>query len=307
MNSRKDPIAWRPVHGILLLDKPKGMTSNQALQSTRRMFAAEKGGHTGSLDPLATGLLPICFGEATKIAGYLLGAAKAYEAQVCLGITTTTADADGEVLQLRRVPALDVVLLENELSTLRGRIRQIPPVYSAIKQGGVPLYKRARAGQDVQAPPREVEISRLDLLGFTETQLRLHVECSSGTYVRSLATDLGEKLGCGAHLTGLRRLWVDPFLQPCMHSLESLAAIARDGDQAALDALLLKVDDGLAAFPSIEVDVIQAQALRLGQPVGCGAEPQELCRVLESDHLIALGKIDQQGVLRVTRGLNLPR
>src|SRR6478752_1031436 len=213
---------YRDIHGILLLDKPQGLSSNQALQRVRRLYNARKAGHTGSLDPLATGLLPICFGEATKIAGYLLGSRKAYEAELRLGATTTTDDAEGEVVTTRPVPALTEAAIEAELCTLRGRITQTPPAYSAIKQGGVALYKRARRGEDVQVPTREVEIFRLELRGHDADRIRLHVECGSGTYVRSIARDLGERLGCGAHLKSLRRTWVDPFRQPTMYSLTRL-------------------------------------------------------------------------------------
>jgi tRNA pseudouridine55 synthase len=192
--------AYRDISGILLLDKPPGLSSNQALQRVRHLFQARKAGHTGSLDPMATGLLPICFGEATKIAGFLLGSRKAYDAEVRLGITTTTDDAEGEVVSTRPVTEPDATALDAALCTLRGRIMQTPPAYSAIKQGGVALYKRARRGEDVQVPQREVEVHRLDLVRRENDRLHLHVECGSGTYVRSLARDLGERLGCGAHL-----------------------------------------------------------------------------------------------------------
>lgn len=308
MSKKRDTTPWRDVHGILLLDKPAGLSSNQALQKARRLFLAAKGGHTGSLDPMATGLLPLCFGEATKIAGYLLGAAKAYHATVRLGATTTTADADGEIVLRRPVPALTAAALEAALAPLRGRITQVPPVYSALKLAGVPLYKRARDGEDVSAAPRDVEVFRLDLLRHDAATLELVVECGSGTYVRSLARDLGETLGCGAHLVGLRRLWVDPFRAPRMHTLESLELLLLRDGREAIDALLLDTDAGLAALPLRRLDADQAQRLALGQPVaGCG-DPAELCRAHDaSGRLLALGEVDAVGVLRVRRGLNLPR
>src|SRR6185437_12143937 len=194
----------RATSGILLLDKPSGISSNRALQQVKRLLGAAKAGHTGSLDPLATGLLPLCFGEATKIAGYLLGARKAYAAECRLGITTDTFDSDGAVLVERAVPTLDDGAIRAELAKLTGHITQVPPVYSALKQGGVPLYKRARRGEAVEAPPREVDVFHFDLLERTGDTLGLHVECGSGTYVKSLVRDLGEALGCGAHLTALR-------------------------------------------------------------------------------------------------------
>lgn len=307
MSKKKDPTPWRDVHGILLLDKPRGLSSNQALQKARRLFLAAKGGHTGSLDPMATGLLPLCFGEATKIAGYLLGAAKAYRAQVQLGATTTTADADGEVVERRPVPALTPEAIEAVLAPLRGRIVQVPPVYSAIKLAGVPLYRRARDGEDVSAAPREVEIHRLELLCLDGDVLELAVECGSGTYVRSLARDIGEALGCGGHLTALRRSWVDPFRAPRMHTLDALERLLVTEGREAIDALLLDTDAGLADLPARRLDAEQAQRLAQGQPVpGLGAAAA-LCRVQDAaGHLLALGEVDAAGVLRVRRGLNLP-
>ncbi|MCE5233457.1 MAG: tRNA pseudouridine(55) synthase TruB [Mizugakiibacter sp.] len=296
----------RQVHGILLLDKPAGMSSNQALQAARRLYRADKAGHTGSLDPLATGLLPLCFGEATKIAGLLLGSRKAYAAECLLGVVTSTADSEGEVLERRAVPPFDDAALRSALATLRGRITQVPPVHSAIKQGGEPLYRRARRGEDVQAPPREVEVDRFECVGRDGPRLRLYVECGSGTYVRSLVRDLGERLGCGAHLTALRRLWVEPFRAPAMFTLDELRARQAQDGEAALDALLLPVDAGLAALPAVRLDVDGARALGHGRPVAVEAAPGR-CRAHAPDgRLLALGEVDAAGTLRVVRGLNLP-
>lgn len=307
MSKKKDPTPWRDLHGILLLDKPQGLSSNQALQKARRLFLAAKGGHTGSLDPLATGLLPLCFGEATKLAAYLLGASKAYAATVQLGVTTTTADAEGEVLLRRPVPELDGARIEAALARLRGRITQVPPVYSALKQDGVPLYRRARDGEDVSAAPREVEVFRLALRARRGDVLDLDVECGSGTYVRSLATDLGEFLGCGAHLTALRRTWVAPFVQPRMWTLQELEARLLTQGRESIDPLLLPTDAGLAELPVLTLDAAQAQRLVQGQLLtDLGAVPG-LCRVHgPGGRLLALGEADETGVLRVRRGLNLP-
>lgn len=254
---------FRPLDGILLLDKPAGMSSNAALQVARRLFGAQKGGHTGSLDPLATGLLPLCFGEATKLAGLLLGSDKAYEAGIVLGTTTDTDDADGQVLVQRPVPAIDPATLAAALAGLTGVLQQRAPVYSALKQGGEPLYARARRGEAIQAPVREVVVKAIEVLEAGPDRLRLRVTCGSGTYIRSLARDLGEVLGCGAHIASLRRLWVDPFRQPSMHTLEQLQARADAGGQAALEACLLPLEAGLAGFP--RVDLGPAEALRFGQ------------------------------------------
>ncbi len=306
LRGEKVKTDYRDIHGILLFDKPQGLSSNQALQKVRHLLHARKAGHTGSLDPLATGLLPICFGEATKIAGYLLGSQKAYAAECRLGITTTTEDSDGDVVQTRPVPALDAAAIEVVLATLRGRIAQTPPVYSALKQGGVPLYKRARRGEDVEVPTREVEVSRFDLVGQAGEVLRLHVECGSGTYVRSLVRDLGAKLGCGAHLTALRRLWVDPFREPAMWTLSELEAQAEAGGMAALDALMLPLERGLNAVPALNVTSEQALQLQQGKRlVQNTLADQSLCRALDPEgHLIALVEIDAQGEVRVRRGFN---
>jgi tRNA pseudouridine55 synthase len=298
---------FRDIHGILLLDKPLGLSSNQALQTARRLVGAAKGGHTGSLDPLATGLLPLCFGEATKLAGWLLGSRKAYEAEVRLGVTTTTADLEGEVVGTHPVPALDDATIEAALAPLRGHIVQIPPAYSAIKQDGVPLYVRARRGEAVDVPAREVDVYRLQVIGREGDTIRLYVECGSGTYVRSLAVDFGANLGCGAHLTGLRRLWVEPFMQPPMITLEALREAAEAGPDQ-LEACLLPVDAGLTHILRVELDPEQTRIFGFGQPVplGQGVAPGR-CAVRGADgRLMALGEITDDGLLRVLRGLNLP-
>ena len=262
--SKRPRTVFRPLDGILLLDKPAGSSSNQALQRARHLFRAAKGGHTGSLDPLATGLLPICFGEATKIAGLLLGARKAYACEAELGQTTDTDDADGEVLQERPVPAIGPDDLERALSALRGTIIQRAPIYSALKQGGEPLYAKARRGEAIDAPEREVIVDRLEVVAHAGPRLTLHVECGSGTYIRSLVRDLGEALGCGAHVTALRRLWVEPFTAPAMHTLESLQALAEAGE-GGLEACLLPIEAGLAGFDAVTVDAGGADRLAHGQ------------------------------------------
>ncbi|HZX77889.1 tRNA pseudouridine(55) synthase TruB [Lysobacter sp.] len=269
----KPKTRFRPLDGILLLDKPHGLSSNQALQQARHLFRAEKGGHTGSLDPLATGLLPVCFGEATKIAGLLLGSAKAYETTAVLGLTTDSDDADGLALLERPVPSLDAATIEAALAPLRGTIRQRAPIFSALKQGGEPLYAKARRGESIEAPERDVVVHRFDLLDQDGPRLRLHVECGSGTYVRSLVRDLGEALGCGAHVATLRRLWVDPFRAPRMFSLDELRELAAAEGESALDACLLPIEEGLSPFGRVELDSDAARRLGQGQSVHC--EPGE--------------------------------
>jgi tRNA pseudouridine55 synthase len=298
---------FRKLDGLLLLDKPHGLSSNQALQRVRHLFRADKGGHTGSLDPLATGLLPVCFGEATKIAGGLLGARKAYETVARLGITTDTDDAEGQPLRERPVPRLGIPQIDAALATLTGRIRQRPPIYSALKRGGEPLYARARRGEVVEVDEREVDvhafelISAADLLHGDTPMLRLQVECGSGTYVRSLVRDLGELLGCGAHVAELRRQWVDPFREPRMWTLEALQELAERGERV-LDACLLPIEAGMASWPPVYVNAAQAQRLARGQQVAGGFKPQGSVAVLETGgRALGLGEVDASGQLRPQR------
>lgn len=298
----KPRIAYRPLDGILLLDKPGGMSSNAALQAARRLLRAEKGGHTGSLDPLATGLLPLCFGEATKIAGLLLGSAKAYEAGVVLGVTTDTDDADGAVLRERPLPLLDEAQVREALRPLTGRIRQRAPIYSALKQGGEPLYARARRGEAIEAPVREVEVQAIEILELAGARLRLRVTCGSGTYIRSLARDLGEALGCGAHVAALRRLWVEPFRAPRMVTLAALEAAG----EGAAEAWLRPLADGLAGFPRLQLDAGQARRFRMGQRLRDPGFPGGQVAVFGPDGVPSgLGAVDDSGLLSPQRLFNL--
>lgn len=251
------------VDGILLLDKPAGLTSNAALQRVKRALRADKAGHTGSLDPLATGMLPLCFGEATKIAGHLLGGRKRYLAHARLGTTTTTADADGETLDTRPVPPLEHDAIETLLERYTGTIVQRPPAYSAIKRGGVPLYRLARRGIAVEAPTREVEVESLALRAIEGDTLVLDVTCGAGTYIRSLAADLGEALGCGAHLSALRRVWTAPFEHAPMRTLDDVLGAADRGEAVSL----LPLEEGLAALPRAGLEAGAALLLaRHGTP-----------------------------------------
>ena len=297
----------RDVHGIVLLDKPLGLSSNQALQTVRRLLRAAKGGHAGALDPLATGLLPLCFGEATKLAGTLLGARKAYLADCRLGITTDSGDSEGEVLQRQPVPEFDARKIDAVLATLRGSIRQVPPMYSALKQDGERLYVKARRGEFVERPAREVEVHRLDLLGHDGDTLQLLVECGSGTYVRSLAVDLGEALGCGAHLSALRRTWVEPFREPEMVTLAELELAAGQGDAVLLNHLL-PVSAGLSDVPWVTLDETQSLAISRGQLIQLEASaPTGRCAAFSSDGaLLALLELDDGRCARILRGFNLP-
>ncbi len=303
---REDRIRFRPLDGLLLLDKPAGLSSNQALQIARRLFRAEKGGHTGALDPLATGLLPLCFGEATKIAGLLLGGRKAYEAGITLGTVTDTDDADGTPLRRRPVPALDRDTVLRALAPFVGRISQRPPIYSALKQGGEPLYAKARRGEVIEVPEREVTVEAIDLLALDGDRLRLAVTCGSGTYIRSLARDLGEALGCGAHVDTLRRTWVEPFQAPAMHRLDALEALAADGLFATMDALLLPIEAGLAHFTAVPLDADGARRIGQGQavPVAATDATGTVNMVGPDGRSLGLGTLGEDGLLRPKRLFN---
>lgn len=264
----------RPVSGVLLLDKPVGWTSNAALQAVKHLYQAAKAGHTGSLDPLASGLLPICLGEATKLSGFLLNADKGYRFTCRLGVTTTTGDAEGEVVAVRPVGPLSRESMEAALRRFVGTIRQIPPMYSALKHNGQPLYKLARKGMEVERAPREVTVHELRLLRLDDEEFECELRCSKGTYVRTLATDLGEILGCGAHVTALRRTVVEPFDAARMVTLESLREWAEQG-LAVLDTKLLPSDSAVTQWPAVRVGGDAAFYLRQGQPVLAPRAPSQ--------------------------------
>lgn len=264
----------RDVNGILLLDKPVGISSNKALQSVKRLFDASKAGHTGNLDPLATGLLPICFGEATKISAFLLGADKRYIAKCKLGVKTSTADAEGEVIATREVPVFSTKQLESVLQNYLGEIEQLPPMFSAIKHQGQPLYRLARRGQTVERKTRTVRIDALRLLSFQADQLELDVSCSKGTYIRTLVEDLGEDLGCGAHITALRRVGAQPFDASDLVTLPQLAQLAEQGCQA-LDRFLLPIDAALPNWPKLTLSAELGGFIKQGQAVLVPNAPTE--------------------------------
>ncbi len=241
-------IPRRAVHGVLLLDKPLGWTSNDALQKAKRLYRAEKAGHTGTLDPLATGLLPLCFGAATKFSQVSLDADKAYRATLRLGQTTSTGDAEGEVLQVREVQ-VDRAAIEAACRRFTGRIEQVPPMHSALKHEGRALYDYARAGIEVERAARAVTIHRIDVIDWQHDRLVLDVRCSKGTYIRTLAEDIGEQLGCGAHLAALRRTASGKLSVDDAVTLEQLAALS----EAERDALLLPADALLADWPRVQL------------------------------------------------------
>lgn len=256
----------RRVDGILLLDKPVGMSSNQALQTVKRLLRARKGGHTGSLDPMADGLLPLCFGEATKVSAYLLDADKSYRAVIRLGEITASGDTEGEVIERRPVGRLQAKMVQDVLLSFTGEVEQVPPMHSALKRDGVPLYKLARKGLEVERTPRLVRIHELELLRLEGEELEVQVRCSKGTYIRSLAQDIGEALGCGGHITALTRLGAGPFDLAAGVSLERLQELARLGPEA-LDALLVPMENALSHWPLVELSEDAAYYIRMGQAV----------------------------------------
>lgn len=264
----------RNISGILLLDKPMGITSNAALQQVKRLFDACKAGHTGSLDPLATGVLPLCFGEATKFSQFLLDADKVYRARIRLGVRTDSGDADGQILETSSVPDISDAELERVLENYRGEITQIPSMFSALKVDGQPLYKLARQGIEIERKERPVTIYELKVQDRSGDELTVDVRCSKGTYVRTLAEDIGRDLGCGAHVAGLRRLAAGPFNIEETVSIEQLEALTDEGREG-IDAKLQPVGAAVRNWPAIELPEVTASYLRQGQPVQVSNAPTD--------------------------------
>ncbi len=294
----------RSLHGILLLDKPFGVSSNHALQQAKHLFRAQKAGHTGTLDPLATGMLPICFGEATKFASFLLDTDKRYSTTATLGITTTTGDAEGRILQQQQPPVLTEGQIESVLDTFRGQITQIPPMFSALKHQGKPLYELARKGIEVERKNRDVTIYRLVLTGHTRTTLELQVDCSKGTYIRTLVEDIGHTLGCGAHVSMLHRNHVSPFADQPSFSWKSLNSMT----QAERDARLLPIDAGLRHFPEVTLDTQQREALFYGRYITIELpEKAALIRIYDEQHqFLGMGTAKDPQTLKPKRLIQQP-
>jgi len=297
--NRRGRNRGRPVNGILVLDKPQGLSSNEALQRVKRLFNARKAGHTGSLDPLATGVLPLCFGEATKLSQFLLDSDKRYRVEIQFGVRTDTGDAEGQVIAKTETVEIDRNQLEDALSKFVGTIEQIPPMYSAIKQQGVPLYKLAREGKEVERASREVTVYSLDLRDFNGLQLELDVHCSKGTYIRTLADDLGELLGCGAHVKELRRLQAGSFDEASSVSLERLEEVrqaSEKDDYSTIDEYLQPMDRAVADLPEVELPEVTAGWIKQGQPVLVRHLPEAgLVRLYQDDMFIGIGSILDDG------------
>ncbi|WP_110643689.1 tRNA pseudouridine(55) synthase TruB [Salinicola sp. CPA57] len=284
-----------PINGVLLLDKPKGVSSNHALQRVRRLFQARKAGHTGTLDPMATGLLPVCLGEATKFSAHLLEADKVYRTRIKFGEVTTTGDAEGDVVERRSLPTtLDRDAVEAVLERFRGEIDQVPPMYSALKHQGRKLYELAREGETVARAPRRVTIYDMRPLGWEPDGVWLQVRCSKGTYIRTLAEDIGAALGLGAHITALERLETGPFDSERRLSLEALEAMS---DEERL-AQLLPVDVMLEHLPTLSVAEIVAQRLLLGQRAELADSqlaPGTTARLYRDESFLGLVELTAQG------------
>lgn len=283
----------RELNGILLIDKPHGMTSNQALQRAKRLLQACKAGHTGSLDPIATGLLPLCFGEATKVSQFMLDADKQYWVRIKLGEETTTYDIEGEVVA--RAPVkVDRRQIETALKSFTGTISQLPPMYSAVKQGGQALYKLAREGKEVERQSREVTVYRIDLLDFDGEYVELEILCSKGTYVRTIAHDLGQQLGCGAHVAELRRLGVGDFRIDEAISLDEIEDLQSPEE---CERVLLPVDEALLGLPDVTLTSLATHYLLQGQPVTArhGQEPGLVRLYNEQNAFLGMGEVLDDG------------
>ena len=287
----------RKVNGILLLNKPVGLTSNQALQQVKSIFDACKAGHTGSLDPLASGLLPICFGIATKVSPFLLDSDKRYQVTVRLGVTTTTGDREGEVVDTQPIDAISEQAVRDTLPRFRGEISQLPPMYSALKHKGERLYKLARQGIEVEREQRIVTIHSLTLDGCDLPDFSLNVRCSKGTYVRTLAEDIGKALGCGGHVAALCRTGVGPYSTEQAVDMDTLEQMAELENWDTLDGLLLPVDSAIQAWPDIHLSGDAAYYLRMGQAVLVPKAPTHgWVRLYTSgDEFIGIGRIQEDG------------
>jgi tRNA pseudouridine55 synthase len=287
------------------LDKPAGISSNRALQKVRGIFQARKAGHTGSLDPFATGMLPICLGEASKTAAYMLEAGKQYRAVSSLGEATTTGDIEGEVIQTCPVPDLAPSLISQVLQHFTGEIEQVPPMYSALKHEGKPLYEYARAGIEVERPARTVTIHQLELVSWQAPNLTIDVRCSKGTYIRTLAEDIAKALNCCAHLSELRRVVVEPFEVYPMVTLQQLQEARENGQ---LEEFLLPIDVGLPDWPRVDLDNFQLGKFMHGNHFSVNTRDLDSGKVRvygPEGNLLGLADLDEEGILRPARVFNL--
>ena len=287
----------RDIHGMLALDKPTGITSNEAVQRVKRLFHARKVGHTGSLDPLATGVLPLCLGAATKFSQFLLDSDKRYFTSVRLGVATDSGDADGEVISTGSVEGIDHARVDAALEAFRGEFEQVPSMYSAVKHQGQPLYKLARQGIEVERTARPVTVFENRIVDFEGDLLTLDIHCSKGTYVRTIAEDLGQALGCGAHVSALRRTQAGPYGESDLVTFEALESASEEG---TLDAMLLPVSSAVRQWPCVALTTTTAWYVKQGQPVQVPHAPSSgWVRLAEreagEDHFVGVGEILEDG------------
>ena len=300
--ARRGRSKGRKINGIFLLNKPIGISSNKALQKVKRLFNAAKAGHTGSLDPLASGMLPICLGEATKFSQYLLDSDKRYQVQGLLGIKTETADAEGAAIATSEVDVSESDFLE-VMKNYRGAIEQIPSMYSAIKVDGQPLYKLAREGITIEREARPVTIHSLEMLKFESPYVEMDVYCSKGTYIRNLVEDMGDDLGCGAHVSALHRSQVGPYNAEAMMTFEQIEALLESSGVDGLDELLLPVDSSVSHWPEVILNSSLAFYIQQGQPIQFPNTPKNggIRLITDDGQFIGIGEIDENGMVAPKR------
>ncbi len=300
--SRRSKNRGRAINGIVLLDKPQGLSSNAALQEVKRLFEARKAGHTGSLDPLATGVLPLCLGEATKVSQFLLDSDKRYRAGIKLGIRTDSGDSEGDVIEQQDASQITTAQIAKALENFRGEIEQVPPMHSAIKVDGVPLYKMARKGVEIEREARRVHIYSLELLAHKGDEIELDIACSKGTYIRTIADDLGTSLGCGAHITSLRRTVAGDFDESRCVTLEALRNIKDSAGLEGIDEYLIPMDEAVGNLPEVRLPSITANCVKHGQAVLVRHLPAEgLVRLYEEEQFIGIGCINDDGMVAPRR------
>ena len=286
----------RNISGIVVLDKANGLSSNAALQEVKRLYEANKAGHAGSLDPLATGVLPVCLGEATKVSQFLLNSDKCYRARIKLGIRTDTGDSEGSIIERNAGISVSRKAIERALTKFKGEIEQVPPMHSAIKMNGVPLYKLARKGITVEREPRLVTLYQICLVEFVNSELELEISCSKGTYIRTIADDLGQELGCGAHVIELRRTQAGVFTEKDSISAEELALEKENRGLDKIDQFLIPMDRAIQDLPEVNLPSITASHVKNGQAVLVRHLPKNgLVRMYEDEQFIGIGSIDDDG------------
>lgn len=294
--SRQRRRKVRNISGIVVLDKANGLSSNAALQEVKRLYEANKAGHAGSLDPLATGVLPVCLGEATKVSQFLLDSDKRYRARIKLGIRTDTGDSEGSIIERNEGISVSRKAVERALTKFKGEVEQVPPMHSAIKMNGVPLYKLARKGITVEREPRLVTLYQICLVEFVNSELELEISCSKGTYIRAIADDLGQELGCGAHVIELRRTQAGVFTEKDSISSEELALEKENRGLDKIDQFLIPMDRAIQDLPEVNLPSITASHVKNGQAVLVRHLPKNgLVRMYEDEQFIGIGSIDDDG------------